>query len=307
MPQGAVHLKSLFMPYMNAFMTVSSRRTLRCLGARREVPKADFLENLNSHRCKHWNPCLWLLCLHAVRSKSLNREWHPTCPLSSWSWFEPVLIRKCWVKSIAFWGKEERSAWSKAERGERQGHCDVTRHEAGSWARIRPWTLPWEASCTQEMLLQLAFPGNTTERPTRDMQQRDFSPSLGECGSGFVTASSGELASVGLEAFVGDGSPGMACTFVCLRAEALGCLGRGHFSCNELSPDLCLGLEIRLESGTESVLSPCLVAPSNEVCFLWPLLCLLSASMKMCLTVLMTLGCCHKCYKKKKNATDQVA
>lgn len=117
------------------------------------------------------------------------------------------------------------------------------------------------------------YPGNaTTACVSREhygkTNQRDFSPSLGECGSGFVTASSGELASVGLEAFVGDGTPGMACTFVRLRAEALGCLGRGHFSCNEFSPDLCLGLEIRLESGTESVLSRCLVAPSNEVCFL---------------------------------------
>lgn len=72
------------------------------------------------------------------------------------------------------------------------------------------------------MLLQLVFPGNTTERPTRDMQQRDFSPSLVECCSGFVTASTGKLASVGLEAFVGDGTPEMACTFVCLRAEAFG-------------------------------------------------------------------------------------
>lgn len=70
------------------------------------------------------------------------------------------------------------------------------------------------------MLPQFVFPGNTTERPTRDMQQRDISPSLVECGSGFVTSSRGELASVGLEAFVGDGAPGMACTFVRLRTEA---------------------------------------------------------------------------------------
>lgn len=152
MPQGGVHLRSLFMPYTTAFMTVSSRRTWGCPGAKvGEFPNADFLENLNSHGCKHWNPCLWILCLHVVRPKSLKREWHPTCPLSSWSWFEPVLMQKRWVKSTAFRGKEERSAWSKAERGERQGHCDVARHEAGSWARVRPWTLPWDASCTQEM------------------------------------------------------------------------------------------------------------------------------------------------------------
>lgn len=85
MPQGGVHLKSLFMPYMTAFMSAAEGHWDVWEPEEGEFTNANFLENLHSHRCKHWNPCLQILCLHAVRPKSLNREWHPTCPLSSWS------------------------------------------------------------------------------------------------------------------------------------------------------------------------------------------------------------------------------